>query len=93
MAIKCRRELLGGLYTGINTQHITMSSKMVQLCLFSFFFCFFFIFCLFQVTGNFMHFCKYSAYSRYKSTVDFMYNHIKLLSVPMPLHMKVEFIR
>uniref|UniRef100_A0A0E0RDJ6 2-isopropylmalate synthase n=1 Tax=Oryza rufipogon TaxID=4529 RepID=A0A0E0RDJ6_ORYRU len=30
MAIKCRRELLGGLYTGINTQHITMSSKMVQ---------------------------------------------------------------
>lgn len=54
---------------------------------------FFFIFCLFQVTGNFMHFCKYSAYSRYKSTVDFMYNHIKLLSVPMPLHMKVEFIR
>ncbi|KAL5204242.1 hypothetical protein ABZP36_009113 [Zizania latifolia] len=30
MAIKCRRELLGGLYTGINSQHITMSSKMVQ---------------------------------------------------------------
>ncbi|VAI15575.1 unnamed protein product [Triticum turgidum subsp. durum] len=30
MAIKCRRELLGGLYTGINSQHITMTSKMVQ---------------------------------------------------------------
>ncbi|XP_047048891.1 2-isopropylmalate synthase A-like [Lolium rigidum] len=30
MAIKCRRELLDGLYTGINSQHITMTSKMVQ---------------------------------------------------------------
>ncbi|CAA7396438.1 unnamed protein product [Spirodela intermedia] len=30
MAIKMRRELLGGLYTGINTKHIVMSSKMVQ---------------------------------------------------------------
>ncbi|TVU27050.1 hypothetical protein EJB05_29628, partial [Eragrostis curvula] len=30
MAIKCRGELLGGLYTGINSQHITMTSKMVQ---------------------------------------------------------------
>ncbi|PPR90565.1 hypothetical protein GOBAR_AA30122 [Gossypium barbadense] len=31
MAIKCRGEhVLGGLYTGINTQHIVMSSKMVE---------------------------------------------------------------
>ncbi|KAK9141337.1 hypothetical protein Scep_011018 [Stephania cephalantha] len=30
MAIKCRgQELLGGLYTGINTRHIVMASKMV----------------------------------------------------------------
>ncbi|OVA11389.1 Pyruvate carboxyltransferase [Macleaya cordata] len=30
MAIQCRgKELLGGLYTGINTRHIVMSSKMV----------------------------------------------------------------
>ncbi|KAL5727048.1 2-isopropylmalate synthase [Ranunculus cassubicifolius] len=30
MAIKCRgKELLGGLYTGINTRHIVMASKMV----------------------------------------------------------------
>ncbi|KAF6162385.1 hypothetical protein GIB67_012533 [Kingdonia uniflora] len=30
MAIKCRgKELLGGLYTGINTKHIVMASKMV----------------------------------------------------------------
>lgn len=29
MAIKCRGELLDGLYTGINSQHITMTSKMV----------------------------------------------------------------
>jgi hypothetical protein len=31
MAIKCRRELLDGLYTGINSQHITMTSKMVYI--------------------------------------------------------------
>ncbi|CAI0397188.1 unnamed protein product [Linum tenue] len=31
MAIKCRGEhVLGGLYTGINTKHITMASKMVE---------------------------------------------------------------
>ncbi|KAK8450190.1 hypothetical protein SEVIR_7G327500v4 [Setaria viridis] len=30
MAIKCRGELLNGLYTGINSQHITLTSKMVQ---------------------------------------------------------------
>lgn len=31
MALKCRGEqVLGGLYTGINTQHIFMSSKMVE---------------------------------------------------------------
>ncbi|XP_009602443.1 2-isopropylmalate synthase B [Nicotiana tabacum] len=31
MALKCRGEqVLGGLYTGINTQHILMSSKMVE---------------------------------------------------------------
>ncbi|KAF8402257.1 hypothetical protein HHK36_013209 [Tetracentron sinense] len=30
MALKCRgKELLGGLYTGINTRHIVMASKMV----------------------------------------------------------------
>lgn len=27
--MKCRQELLGGLYTGINTKHIFMASKMV----------------------------------------------------------------
>jgi hypothetical protein len=31
MAIKCRRELLNGLYTGIDSRHITLTSKMVQL--------------------------------------------------------------
>lgn len=31
MAIKCRRELLGGLYTGINCQEITKTSKMVHI--------------------------------------------------------------
>ncbi|KAH6778405.1 2-isopropylmalate synthase 1 [Perilla frutescens var. hirtella] len=31
MALKCRGEqLLGGLYTGINTQHLIMASKMVE---------------------------------------------------------------
>ncbi|KAL6847414.1 hypothetical protein ACP4OV_023267 [Aristida adscensionis] len=30
MAIKCRQELLDGLSTGINSHHITMTSKMVQ---------------------------------------------------------------
>lgn len=31
MAIKCRGDqVLGGLYTGINTQHIVMASKMVE---------------------------------------------------------------
>ncbi|KAJ6682538.1 2-ISOPROPYLMALATE SYNTHASE 1 CHLOROPLASTIC [Salix koriyanagi] len=31
MVIKCRGEhVLGGLYTGINTRHITMASKMVE---------------------------------------------------------------
>ncbi|CAD6269006.1 unnamed protein product [Miscanthus lutarioriparius] len=30
MAIKCRRELLNGLYTGIDSRHITLTSKMVQ---------------------------------------------------------------
>ncbi|KAF7094490.1 hypothetical protein CFC21_096795 [Triticum aestivum] len=30
MALKCRPELLDGMYTGINTHHITMTSKMVQ---------------------------------------------------------------
>jgi hypothetical protein len=41
MAIKCRRELLDGLYTGINSQHITMSSKMVYSvpCIVPFLFC------------------------------------------------------
>lgn len=30
MAFKCRGEhILGGLYTGINTRHIVMASKMV----------------------------------------------------------------
>ncbi|RWW24904.1 hypothetical protein GW17_00010780 [Ensete ventricosum] len=29
VAMKCRQELLGGLYTGINTKHIVMASKMV----------------------------------------------------------------
>ncbi|XP_074560428.1 2-isopropylmalate synthase A-like [Curcuma longa] len=29
IAMKCRQELLGGLYTGINTKHIVMASKMV----------------------------------------------------------------
>uniref|UniRef100_A0ACD5VMF2 Uncharacterized protein n=1 Tax=Avena sativa TaxID=4498 RepID=A0ACD5VMF2_AVESA len=30
MALNCRRELLDGMYTGINTRHISMTSKMVQ---------------------------------------------------------------
>ncbi|GJW47189.1 2-isopropylmalate synthase B [Tanacetum coccineum] len=30
MTIKCKGELLGGLYTGINTRHIVMASKMVE---------------------------------------------------------------
>ncbi|KAJ0980917.1 hypothetical protein J5N97_009172 [Dioscorea zingiberensis] len=29
MAIKCRKELVGGLHTGINSKHIVMASKMV----------------------------------------------------------------
>ncbi|KAI3743162.1 hypothetical protein L1987_60867 [Smallanthus sonchifolius] len=29
MAIKCRKELLGGLYTGVDRRHIVMTSKMV----------------------------------------------------------------
>ncbi|KAH7654934.1 2-isopropylmalate synthase protein [Dioscorea alata] len=29
MAIKCRKELMGGLHTGINIKHIVMASKMV----------------------------------------------------------------
>ncbi|KAH7679298.1 Geranylgeranylglyceryl phosphate synthase/Heptaprenylglyceryl phosphate synthase protein [Dioscorea alata] len=29
MAIKCRKELVGGLHTGINTKHIVRASKMV----------------------------------------------------------------
>lgn len=37
MALKCRGEqVLDGLYTGINTQHIIMASKMVY-CLYFFF--------------------------------------------------------
>lgn len=33
MAIKCRGEqVMGGLYTGINTQHIVVTSKMVEEC-------------------------------------------------------------
>lgn len=33
MAIKCRGEqVMGGLYTGINTQHIFVTSKMVEEC-------------------------------------------------------------
>ena len=88
MAIKCRRELLGGLYTGINSQHITMTSKMVlmSLVLFSF------ILCTYFFPGN-LSLCKFCNCFRYKSTVDFMYSRIKLLLVPMPLLMKVEFIR
>ncbi|KAM0065200.1 putative 2-isopropylmalate synthase [Helianthus debilis subsp. tardiflorus] len=30
MALKCKGELLGGLYTGIDTRHIVMASKMVE---------------------------------------------------------------
>ncbi|ONK72449.1 uncharacterized protein A4U43_C04F19550 [Asparagus officinalis] len=30
MALKCRKEILGGLYTGINTKHIVPISKMVM---------------------------------------------------------------
>ncbi|MFS7989164.1 putative 2-isopropylmalate synthase [Helianthus anomalus] len=30
MAIKCKEELLGGLYTGVDTRHIVMASKMVE---------------------------------------------------------------
>ncbi|XP_072967174.1 2-isopropylmalate synthase A-like [Typha angustifolia] len=30
LAIKCRQELMGGLYTGINTQFIVLASKTVQ---------------------------------------------------------------
>ncbi|KAK9058513.1 hypothetical protein SSX86_023355 [Deinandra increscens subsp. villosa] len=30
MTLKCKGELLGGLYTGINTRHIVMTSKMVE---------------------------------------------------------------
>ncbi|KAG0484863.1 hypothetical protein HPP92_008942 [Vanilla planifolia] len=30
MAIKCRKELLGGVYTGINTKYIYPTSKMVE---------------------------------------------------------------
>ncbi|KAI3697029.1 hypothetical protein L6452_29745 [Arctium lappa] len=30
MTIKCKEMLLGGLYTGINTRHIVMTSKMVE---------------------------------------------------------------
>ncbi|KAK3025433.1 hypothetical protein RJ639_042159 [Escallonia herrerae] len=30
MAIKCRGEVLNGLYTGINTKHLVMTSKMVE---------------------------------------------------------------
>ena len=91
MAIKCRGELLGGLYTGINSKHITMTSKMVQIivpCLVCFGFGLFCIFLTAEIADT-----KCSNYSRYKSTVDFMYNHIKLLLVPTPLLMKVEFIR
>ncbi|KAH0461621.1 hypothetical protein IEQ34_009196 [Dendrobium chrysotoxum] len=29
MAIRCRKQTMGGLYTGINTKHINMASKMV----------------------------------------------------------------
>lgn len=42
MAIKCRRkQLAGGLHTGINTRHIVMASKMVFSRLFSCFNAFF----------------------------------------------------
>ncbi|KAJ0735643.1 putative 2-isopropylmalate synthase [Helianthus annuus] len=30
MALKCKGDLLGGLYTGIDTRHIVMASKMVE---------------------------------------------------------------
>ncbi|KAJ4771883.1 2-isopropylmalate synthase 2 [Rhynchospora pubera] len=30
LTIKCRQDEMGGVYTGINTEHIMMSSKMVQ---------------------------------------------------------------
>lgn len=30
MAIKLHKELMGGVYTGINTQYISLSSKMVK---------------------------------------------------------------
>ncbi|KAL8262914.1 hypothetical protein R6Q59_024263 [Mikania micrantha] len=30
MTLKCKGELFGGLYTGINTRHIVMASKMVE---------------------------------------------------------------
>uniref|UniRef100_A0A103Y0I5 2-isopropylmalate synthase n=1 Tax=Cynara cardunculus var. scolymus TaxID=59895 RepID=A0A103Y0I5_CYNCS len=30
MTMKCKGELLGGVYTGINTRHIVMTSKMVE---------------------------------------------------------------
>ena len=29
MALRCRRELFDDMYTGINTHHITVASKMV----------------------------------------------------------------
>ncbi|GKA07515.1 alpha isopropylmalate synthase [Tanacetum coccineum] len=34
MTIKCKGELLGGLYTGINTRHIVMASKMPHKAIF-----------------------------------------------------------
>ncbi|KAJ0510904.1 putative 2-isopropylmalate synthase [Helianthus annuus] len=30
MTLKCKGELLGGLYTGVDTKHIAMTSKMVE---------------------------------------------------------------
>ncbi|PKU86449.1 2-isopropylmalate synthase A [Dendrobium catenatum] len=32
MAIKCRKELMGGLYTGVNTKYLIATSKMVVEC-------------------------------------------------------------
>ncbi|PKA53359.1 2-isopropylmalate synthase B [Apostasia shenzhenica] len=32
MAIRCRSQSMGGLYTGINTKHITVASRMVVEC-------------------------------------------------------------
>lgn len=98
MALKCRGEqALDGLYTGINTQHIVMASKMVyphlhHLLIF-YISCFIYTHIVYGARAPIFNHVVEQFVFRLKNIVGCVSSRTKQLLELMLLHMKVAFIR